>query len=69
MPNFDTVLLNKQNKTDANPNMTFEHLNTNFHQVRGKHSSLLHLILRRQLLPLGRYRREKGVEVKVHCRT
>ncbi len=34
MPNFDTILLNK---TDANSNMTFEHLNTIFHHVRGKH--------------------------------
>ncbi len=34
MPNFDTVLLNKQ--TDANQNRTFEYFNTKFHRDRWK---------------------------------
>jgi hypothetical protein len=35
MPNFETVLLNKQ--TGANPSMMLEHLKTIFYHVRGKH--------------------------------
>jgi hypothetical protein len=32
-----STLFCKINKTDANPNMTFEHPNTIFHHARGKH--------------------------------
>ncbi len=35
MPNFETVLLNKQNKkTDANQKMTFEFFTTKFYRAR-----------------------------------
>jgi hypothetical protein len=44
--------------------MTFEHLNTIFHHVRGKHSSLLLFDIVSTILSLERYRRKKGVEVR-----
>jgi hypothetical protein len=48
--------------------MTFEFFTTNSTVLdEGKSSLLLFDILCRQLLSLERYRRKKGVEVKVHC--
>jgi hypothetical protein len=66
---FSAYTVVKINKTDANPNMTFKHLNTIFHHARGKHKqsftfdTVSTTFIHRKI----RYHREKGVEVKVHC--
>ncbi len=67
MPNFDIVLLNKQ--TDANQKMTYVFFTTKFHMLDESKSSLLLFDIVSTTLISGKISSEKGVEVKVHCRT